>query len=295
MSAERVDKKWAEKGLKAYATEAIVGTLRHYGVPVDEGAFKARAQEAWPLQLASEWQAQWKGVGQFAHFPASAVEELWRRWLPEQAQPLDLVEALAQLMQALLALRKGDGAQVEPGFGRVDAVMKRIPPGGDRRERFVAEVVMVMSSAMQTLDLLAEALAKDGQAPVAERLVAVEEALFPVRQGVSKALVQAAQGGAAEAAKALQAIAEDAAREDYGRLAAVDALMHLKLPKEALPAVKALVKKAEAGRDGDLFEQLHGRLHHLFEALTDDGDQRALVETVEAAHRALDQLGRKAH
>ncbi len=295
MSGDKVDKKWGQKGLKGYSTEAIVGTLQHYGVAVDEASFRQKAVEAWPLQLAAEWQAGWKGVGQFAHFPASAVEELWRRWVPEQAQPLDLVEALAQLMQALILLRKGDGSKVEGGFERVGEVMKRLPPEGDRRERFVAEVVMVMSSAMQTLDLLAEALAKDGHVPHAERLLAVEEALFPVRQGVSRALVQAAQGHAAEAAEALQKIAEDPARDDYGRLGAVDALLHLGQPKRALPGVKLLVKKASDTRDGDLFEQLHGRLHELSHGLTDEVDQRALIEAVEAAHRALDALGRKAH
>ena len=191
MSGDKVDKKWHEKGLKAYDTAAIVGTLKHYGVDTDEGAFKARAVEAWPLQLAAEWQAKWKGVGPFARFPASAVEELWRRWLPEQAQPLDLVESLALLMQALMSLRKGDGSKVDAGFTRVEETMKRIPESGDRRERFVAEVVMVMSSAMQTLDLLAEALAKEGQVPHAERLVGLEESLFPVRKGVSRALIQA--------------------------------------------------------------------------------------------------------
>ena len=44
MSAERVDKKWQEKGLESYSTEAILGTLQHYGVTTDEAAFKKVAE-----------------------------------------------------------------------------------------------------------------------------------------------------------------------------------------------------------------------------------------------------------
>ncbi|MFT3841917.1 MAG: hypothetical protein QM723_33305 [Myxococcaceae bacterium] len=295
MSGDKVDKKWSEKGLGAYETAQILGTLKHYGIDVDEAGFKAKAADAWPLQLAAEWQSQWKGIGQFKSFPASAVEALWRRWLPEQAQPLDLVEALAQLMQSLIGLRKGDGSQVEAGFSKVEATVKRIPPEGDRRERFVAEVVMVMSSAMQTLDLLAEALAKDAHVTEAGRLVDLEESLFPVRKGVSRALIQAATGEAKAGSDALVQIAQDNGRDDYGRLAAVDALLHLGQPKPALAAVRLLLEKASAAGDGDLFEALHGRLHQLSHGLTEEQDQRALVEAVEKAHRALDQLGRKAH
>lgn len=295
MSGDKVDKKWSEKGLGGYETAQILGTLKHYGVDVDETGFKTRAADAWPLQLAAEWQSQWKGIGPFKSFPAAAVEALWRRWLPEQAQPLDLVEALAQLMQALIALRKGDGSKVEAGFAKVEETVKRIPPDGDRRERFVAEVVMVMSSAMQTLDLLAEALAKDSHVAEAARLVDLEESLFPVRKGVSRALIQAATGEAKAGSEALLAIAQDDGRDDYGRLAAVDALLHLDQSRPALTAVRGLLEKASASGDGDLFEALHGRLHQLSHGLTEEQDQRALVEAVEKAHRALDQLGRKAH
>jgi hypothetical protein len=295
MSGDKVDKKWSEKGLGSYETAQIVGTLNHYGVTVDESSFKASAKDAWPLQLAAQWQAKWKGIGPFKSFPASAVEALWRRWLPEQAQPLDLVEALALLMQALLALRKGDRTKVEAGFAKVEETVTRIPPDGDRRERFVAEVVMVMSSAMQTLDLLAEALAKDGHASEAGRLVDLEESLFPVRKGVSRALVTAATGQAKEGSDALVQISLDGGRDDYGRLASVDALLHLNQPKPALSAVRALLEKASAAGDGDLFEALHGRLHQLSHVLSDEADQRALIEAVEKAHKALDQLGRKTH
>jgi hypothetical protein len=173
--------------------------------------------------------------------------------------------------------------------------VKRIPESGDRRERFVAEVVMVMSSAMQTLDLLAEALAKDGHAGEAGRLVDLEESLFPVRKGVSRALVHAATGQAKEGTDSLMQISQDGGRDDYGRLAAVDALLHLNQPAPALMAVRSLLEKASAAGDGDLFEQLHGRLHQLSHVLTNENDQRALIDAVEKAHRALDQLGRKAH
>ena len=36
MSKERVEKGWQSQGLKDYSTEAILGTLGHYGVTVAE-------------------------------------------------------------------------------------------------------------------------------------------------------------------------------------------------------------------------------------------------------------------
>lgn len=37
--ADRVDKSWKDKGLGAFSTQAILGTLAHYGVALDEGGF----------------------------------------------------------------------------------------------------------------------------------------------------------------------------------------------------------------------------------------------------------------
>ena len=42
MSTDRVDKAWQRKGLKDYSTEAIIGTLGHYGIQVNEADFRDR-------------------------------------------------------------------------------------------------------------------------------------------------------------------------------------------------------------------------------------------------------------
>ena len=52
MSEERVNKKWMDIGIDKYSTAAILGTLAHYGVALDEASFK-KAAEAKPARGAS--------------------------------------------------------------------------------------------------------------------------------------------------------------------------------------------------------------------------------------------------
>ena len=55
MANDRVDKGWTKKGLDSYSTEAILGTLAHYGVATDESGFRALAEGQFPLQIARSW------------------------------------------------------------------------------------------------------------------------------------------------------------------------------------------------------------------------------------------------
>ena len=87
MSEQRVDKKWQAKGIEGYSTDAILGTLGHYGVTVTEGAFKELAATKYPMMIAAEWAPKWKGTGQFSSFLPIAIGALWARWLPEQLTP----------------------------------------------------------------------------------------------------------------------------------------------------------------------------------------------------------------
>jgi len=48
MSDTRVDKQWQSKGLASYPTGAILGTLAHYGIGIDEAAFTQDASKRFP-------------------------------------------------------------------------------------------------------------------------------------------------------------------------------------------------------------------------------------------------------
>lgn len=291
MTDARLDKHWQEKGLKSYPTEAILGTLEHYGVSVDPRSFKAQAELAYPLTIAQSWMNLWKGTGKFAKLPGAAVEELWRRLTPDLLQPLDVVDALTQLMKALIQLRqKADTAPVDAKFEQMEASLKRLPEPGERREHFMAEVVMVLSGSLETLDLMAEGLAKDGQVAAADRFVAVEEALFPVRKGVSAALVASAKGDRAGALAALAAIAGDTARDEYAKVSAIDALIHLKAADQAIGPLSALGDKADAANDGELLAQLDRRWH----ALADVGGPAALAG-LRTSHQRMERFGGHGH
>ena len=73
MSADRVDKQWKERGLEQYSTQAIIGSLNHYGVTVDEAGFRQLAAERYPLEIAGTWRGTWKGKGQFLQLPYVAA------------------------------------------------------------------------------------------------------------------------------------------------------------------------------------------------------------------------------
>ncbi|HET9451496.1 MAG TPA: hypothetical protein VFO83_11460, partial [Aggregicoccus sp.] len=165
MTTQRVEKTWQQQGLKGYATEAILGTLAHYGVQVDEEGFKARAQSAYPSGIAEEWEEGWKGTGPFAAFPSHAAAELWRRWVPGQLSPEDFAEALADLMNALAMKINGDEAPVPAAFAHFAAQRARMPlaEDGSPDESFLEDALGAFDEdAVELFDELAEALAEEG-------------------------------------------------------------------------------------------------------------------------------------
>src|SRR4051812_25404637 len=105
--ADRVDKNWQKIGLQGYSTEAIVGTLGHYGHPMDEASFRQLATDHYPMGIAEQWHQGWKGTGQFARFPFAAAQELWKRWVTDRMLPSEFAEAVGKLVLVLSQLLDG--------------------------------------------------------------------------------------------------------------------------------------------------------------------------------------------
>lgn len=266
--ADRVDKSWHEKGLGGYPVEALVGTLNHYGIAVDEASFRALAKEHFPLAIGAKWFREWKGTGKFKDFPFPAADELWRRWLKETLAPNELAIGLLELLRALDRIEgKGPKKTPDEAFASVDAMVARGPAEADARERFMAEVVEAMGQLMRAFDTAAEALAKRGQAEHATRFVDLEEKLFPVRAGVSRLLVDAVLGKDPDTAAKLEVLASDDKRDAYARAAAIDALLHLAEGQKASAPLFKLMDEAVAQHDHDLANVALERLRMLLKAL----------------------------
>jgi hypothetical protein len=287
--AERVDKGWQAKGIDVYSTEAILGTLGHYGVTVDEAGFKAAAATEFPLSIALGWHERWKGTGQFSRFPAAAAEELWRRLCAGRVAPTDVALALIKLLTALNGALEGtpDDGTRDTRFAVVEAYLPTLPTAPELREKFVAEMAGALGEWMEPFDRLAEALARRGQRALAERLVAVEEALFPIRAGAARSLVKAGAGDVDGAAAELRALADDAARDPFNRLAAVDALVDLGRFDDALRGALAVVDVAERDRSTELGAEVVERLAALLKAAPDLRHRDDLRERVERLAAAL--------
>lgn len=279
----RVDKNWQVRGLEEYAVEAIFGTLAHYGVTVDEAGYKALAQTDFPLGIAHEWHQNWSGKGQFSRFPAAASEELWRRFCAGELAPTDLALAVVKLLGALadaLAGKADDGTWASR-FAVVENYLPKIPEA--RRAPFMGELVGALGEWMEQFDRMGEALAKQGLNDLADRYVKLEEALFTERIGVAGALVQAARGQTAEAIAALVALADDAKRDDYARLSAVDALLDLEALDDSKRVLLSLVDKAEAAKDVELASasvELLTELLHIDPKLKERHEIRARVDAL---------------
>lgn len=290
MSTERVDKSWHTKGIDCYSVPAILGTLAHYGVAVTETEFLEAAKEDFPLFIAQRWHQQWKGTGQFSRFPAAAAEELWRRLKPEEIAPTDLTLALINLLSSLdraLDGKPDDGTQ-ETRFKVVEGYLPRLPPEGDRREKFMAEMVAALGEWLEVTDTIAEALARKNQPALADRFVALEEALFPVRQGTATALVKAAKGDVDGAVKDLVVIAGDAKRDDFARLSAIDALFDYEQHDAAKRFTLELVDRAEQQKDVDLASEVVERMTRLLKADPKRADKNELRARVEQLSRVLE-------
>lgn len=288
MGTERVDKGWQQRGIDTYSTEAILGTLAHYGVTLDEAAFKAAAAEDYPFAIAGRWHQTWKGVGQFSHFPAAAAEELWRRWCPGQVAPSDIALAVLHLLEELAGLVDGakDEGTLETRFKVVEAYLPKIPAEAARHDRFVGELLSAFGQdGMKTFDAMAEALVRAKHDALADRFVTIEETILVQRKDVAKAIVQAERGDEAGAVKALSAIAADATRDFWNRLSAVDALFDFEDFALAKQALLPLFDEAERSKD---LERLSAVVEHLADLLERDprmperNELRARIEKIAA-------------
>ncbi len=274
----RVEKQWKDKGLGSYPTEAILSTLGHYGVQLDEGAFKAEAAQKFPLEIAVEWKPKWKGTGQFAAFPYAAANELFDRLLPDQPSPMKTAHVVLDLIaNALKLVASRDDANLEASFGLWDKLIEKLPPKGERRDAFLREFVTFIESWAQTFNELPERLAKAGKKEDALRFASVHEVLFPDREGCMTAVVRAHSGEREAAVTELKNRAQDASRDVYARYSTLDALFQL----EELEAIKALglavFDDAATQAKWDLADSVAHLLGHVLQKV---GGDPALVREV---------------
>jgi len=286
MAEERVDKQWQHQGLGPYSTQAILGTLRHYGVALDEGAFREAAKDSYPLELAQQWQPMWKGKGQFARFHWAAAEELTRRLFADRLMPGELSRALVELMQALGRMNEGaPDAPVGPAFKKVAELRPKVPQeGGKPDPRFVTEVRMRLGEWMKVFGGISQELAKNGHVEDAEEFAGIEEFLFPQWAGVSRALVRAAKGEKAEALADLSRIAQEPSRDGPSKANAVDALLHLDALAQAREAGLSILTEAEQKDDLHLALEVGERLMFAMEKLGDTAGLAGLVPRLQKLH-----------
>ena len=288
--SERVDKTWHAKGIETYSVPAIIGSLAHYGVEVTEASFLELAKEDFPLTIAMQWHERWKGTGQVSRFPGAAAEELWRRLKSGELAPTDLSLALVNLLTGLNAAidLKPDDGTLDARFKVAEGYLLRLPPIGDRHEKFMAEMVGAMGDWLEVLDGMSEALAKKGQPALADRFVTLEEALFPVRQGTATALVKAAKGDVYAALVELKLIAGDPKRDDFARLSAIDALFQFDQLDDAKAFTFELVDRAEQQKDVELASEAVERLTRLLRIDPKRKDRAELRTRVEQLSRVLE-------
>ncbi len=288
MAADRVDKSWGTKGLGGYTAEAILGTLKHYGVSITEAEFKAASEKMYPLDFVRKWVVGWKGTGQFGAFPLAAADELWHRWVGEKLNPDHLTHELLTLMSLLVAEPRTEAAEVTKAFEVLEGHKAEVPGPGDLREQFIAEMVFRMDDALTTFNRLGETLASQGRGDEALRFVAFEEFLFPVREGSATALVKAALGEKDGAIADLAAIADDAKRDPHARLSAIDALLHLEALPKAKPATLALLELAQESKDLELAVELAERLRFIANSLGPSPERAELLGRVMALIEQLE-------
>lgn len=236
MSAERVDKQWKTKGLSGYSTGAILGTLNHYGVTVDEPGFKTLAETQYPMQIAGGWKLSWKGVGPFAPFPYAAADELMRRLFPDRVTPAHLAEKIVLVLGRASDLMDGKAGALEPALDDVEKLLGSLPAPGETRTLFTSELVSFLDRFASAFEQLPSALQARGHTALAQRTAALQESLFVDRRGVVTALLEAQAGARAEGISKLTALAGGAPdRSIFTRYWALDALSQL----EAIDALKA--------------------------------------------------------
>ncbi len=297
MSAERVDKQWKTKGLGGYSTGAILGTLNHYGVQVDEGAFKALAATQYPLQIAGEWKLSWKGTGPFGPFPYAAADELMRRLFPDRVTPAHLAEKIVGLLAKAseLLTGKAEVSLVGP-LDDVEKLVATLPPAGESRTLFTSELVNFLDRFANAFEQLPSSLQRAGHAELATRSANLQESLFLDRKGVVTALLEA-EGPSRDAGIAkLSELARPAeGRTIFSRYWAFDALAQV----EAIDAVKAhgpgLFDDAAKENRWPLADSIAHLLARLLEnsptLKADPSFVEAVVSRFEEAHRRVGHHG----
>ncbi|MBL8950480.1 MAG: hypothetical protein JNK82_06865 [Myxococcaceae bacterium] len=288
---DRVDKKWQEKGLESYSVAAILGTLQHYGVVLDEASFRELAKSKYPMMMAAEWAPKWKGTGQFAKFLPIAIGALWSKWLPAELTP----EAVGvPLLGALRGLVEGDEGVTNKAFDLLDQELPRVPEG-ERRTVFLRELEPWLDASRISLEGLIDDLAQKGKVPQAQRLAGVSDRLFPDRKDVVKAVIDARTADKAAATATLTAIARDAGRPDMVRLAAIDALVPLDAVGDMFDVVAQIQEKAVKEGSTAVLYALHATTHLLGPHLKGPSLQAA-QSLVHQQHAELERLtGRAAH
>lgn len=288
--ADRVDKSWQKNGLAGFSTPAIIATLHHYGISVDEAGFRELTRESYPLQVANDWHDQWKGTGQFSRFPYAAATELYKRIWADRLAPADFARALAELVKALEALlNEAANPPVAAGFEKVEALRPRLPQG-DALPNFMDEVIIQLGDGgARAFDELAEQLARDGHVEQANAFASLEEQLLPDRKGIATAVVQAVVGDSAQALASLDAIVQDEGRADESRVVALDALIHLDAFDPATRAAEQLLSRAEKADDFHLGLALCERLAYLLEKQEKWTELQALADRAKILADAHDR------
>ena len=283
--AERVDKSWKEKGLAGYSTQAILGTLGHYGVALDEAGFKAAAEAHFPMELALEWKPKWKGTGQFAAFPYAAANELFTRLLPDAVSPTKAAQALLEVIGAGLRSLDGKDADLGAALTGMEALLPKLPAAGDRRDTFLGELVGYIEAWAKPFNDLPMRLAEAGRKDEALRVAMVNEGLFPDREGCVTALVRASSGEREAAVVDLAARVTDAAKDVYARYSALDALFTLDELDLAKVHGLGVFDAAAAAQKWGLADTIAHLLGHLVQKAGGDAQYvREVERRLELAH-----------
>lgn len=283
--ADRVDKQWKDKGLSAYSTPAIIGTLNHYGIALDEAALKAAMSDKSPLELAGAWKSAWKGTGQFLTYPYAAVNELIVRFYPDRPTPMRVAGVVLELIAQGLRLIDGKPSELEGPLKTFEGLAANFPPAGEGRDAFLREFVGFIEAFARPFNDLPERLTKAGHTDFGLRFALVQEALFLDRKGCVTAIVRAAAGEREPVIAELAGWAAEPERDLFARYSALDALYQL----DAWEAVKAhgltVFDAAAAKEQWTLADSIAHLLAHMTQQLEADPALMHEVESrLELAH-----------
>ncbi len=294
MSTDRVDKSWKTKGLGGYSNDAILNTLRHYGVTVDETGFRDLAKESTPLHIAGAWKPSWKGTGQFQQFPYAAAEELLTRYFPERLTPFQLAQTVIAAILRASAVMGGQADASAEVFEEFEAKKATLPAPGEQRNLFNSELIGFLERFQQPFNSLPKDLAKAGHRELAMKFARLHEGIFPDRVGAITALVRAVTDDREPAIKELVALGADASRDVFSRHAAVDSLFQA----EAWEALKPVgLSLFDACADKNVWPVADSVAHMLASAMQKSGnaDKLYAAEVTKRFNLAHQHVGGHGH